>query len=164
MNFFYCLGEYGPLVFIIVAFIIGIAEKRYFYLLITLAVALEWSVIGILWKFMLLPWGTVRPKYNGQLTSLKTTGLPSSHTASMIIATLFGFCVLGRWKDPSLITTAVVLLPLVLYQRIAYHYHSYYQVAVGVGVGILDFVFWLGVFFLIYTSKPQGKIIKCLFV
>jgi membrane-associated phospholipid phosphatase len=160
----YEIGEFGPLLFCSIALVIGAFRRKYFLWLIALVVILEWSIIGSVWKFVMLPWGTTRPKYGAVPLTLKTTGMPSAHTACMVAAIILSVYSTVMWKTWGLLIAACLLAVIVVYQRISYGYHSQTQVLIGACVGGMDALLWGLFFIVIYTSNPHGKITKCLSV
>ena len=145
-DLFFFIGEYGPLFVLIFC----VLHYQPLWCLVAGVILLEWTICAYFWKWMLLPVGDVRPKYDMMPHTLKTTGMPSAHTSTMVVASVLCLYVLffGTHKSGNYTVLVPVLLfvlsIIVVKQRLYFGYHSQKQVCAGLAVGILDALFWTG--------------------
>jgi hypothetical protein len=157
----FVIGEYGPVLILSLLFVGALVFKNNIYWIVFLAVLLEWTIIGTLWKCLFLPWESVRPKYTGAQCSLQTTGMPSAHTSCVVLAIILTLLMGSKHHWMYVVLGAsVCLLPCVIWQRIAFGYHDRLQIAVGFVTALVSAFAW-GIVASTYTSNPQGNTIKC---
>ena len=136
MDVFYAIGQQGPAVAVVGALHLG---QHW----LAIAVLLEASVLGLVWKLAMLPWcGSVRPHHHTGPLTVRTSGMPSAHTACMV---LFVCVLVSTGASEWVLLAAAALGMLTISQRIVFGYHSVLQVLVGVCVGLLDAWLWLQV-------------------
>lgn len=135
IQLFFCIGEYGPLLFVIFLLLCSCGSPSVYY--ITFAVLLEWSLIGLLWKYVFLSYGSVRPKYKGEFCTMHTTGFPSAHSGAMVVAVCLVLLIPVKHRQV-FIYILLILAPIVIYQRVYFDYHSKTQILAGIMLGLLS--------------------------
>jgi membrane-associated phospholipid phosphatase len=134
------IGEYGPLIFISAILLFSLKPIYVGFVIILL---LEWTLLGVMWKWILLPWGKNRPKYQSQIVSMKTTGTPSAHTSTITMAIIFSFIFATKTKNWTLFVIAILIAPVIIFQRVNWKHHSIEQVLLGIVTGFIDSITWI---------------------
>ena len=159
----YKIGQYGPIILIILSFFfLWNYENLFFYY--TIGVFIN-SILNIIIKgFLQQPRPSEDPKEfelalkNGKRFIFKDGmiphdifGMPSGHTQSALFSSFYIFLSL---RKINILLFYLIISLIVIYQRIKYNYHTFFQTLVGAIIGILFsyYIYWLSM------CKIQGKL------